>query len=87
MKAFYFHSPLTLLRTYPDSSKELEMFSRRELVIEDVMLGTDSGHLADLLHLVGVINVVSKDVGGSGRGRRHPSQHVEQGGFSSSVVT
>ena len=39
------------------------MLPRGDLVEEDVVLGTDPGHLADLRHLVGVTDVVAEDGG------------------------
>ena len=58
------------------------MLPGSDLVEENVVLGTDAGHLADLGHLVGVVDVVAEDGGGPRGGGTHSRQHVEQGGLA-----
>ena len=50
-------------RTCPDPGKVGQVLPGSDLVEENVVLGTDAGHLADLRHLVGVTDVVAEDGG------------------------
>ena len=52
MKATHNFLNWAMVITYPDSGKELKVFPGRELIKENIVLRTDTGHLADLLHVV-----------------------------------
>ncbi len=47
--------------THPYPREELQVLPRGQLVKEDVVLGTDPGHLADLVHVVRVGHRITKN--------------------------
>ena len=71
----------------PDPGEEPEVLCGREFVEEDVVLRADSRHLADLLHLVAVGDVVAEDVRLPRRRRRHAWKRIGTAALGTEIGT
>ncbi len=68
----------------PEFGEDLKMLARRHVLVEDVVLRTDTDSLPDGIHILS--NVLPKHEGIPTGGLSHPDKHVDGAGLPGTVV-